>query len=82
VADFLLPSGFMQSVTVLHAEFRTELVVNLYSGWIAQLADASFPGTPIFPPLFIELLTVPFNIIPTGATIEKNSGRCQVKDSG
>jgi len=47
VADFLLPSGFMQSVTVLHAEFRTELVVNLYSGWIAQLADASFPGTPI-----------------------------------
>jgi len=38
----------MQSVTVLHAEFRTELVVNLYSGWIAQLADASFPGTLIF----------------------------------
>jgi hypothetical protein len=37
----------MQSVTILHAEFRTELVVNLYSGWIAQLADASFPGTLI-----------------------------------
>jgi hypothetical protein len=50
VADFLLPSGFMQSVTVLHAEFRTELVVNLYSGWIAQLADASFPGTLLFSP--------------------------------
>jgi hypothetical protein len=45
VADFLLRSGFMQTVTVLHAEFRTELVVNLYSGWIAQLAVASFPGT-------------------------------------
>jgi len=41
VADFLLRSGFMQSVTVLHAEFRTEPVVNLYSGWIVQLVDAS-----------------------------------------
>ncbi len=50
VADFLLPSGFMQPVTGLHAEFRTELVVNLYSGWIAQLADASFPGTLIISP--------------------------------
>jgi hypothetical protein len=40
----------MQSVTGLHAEFRTELVVNLYSGWIAQLADASFPGTLMFLP--------------------------------
>jgi hypothetical protein len=41
VADFLLRSGFMQSVTVLHAEFSTELVANLYSGWIVQLVDAS-----------------------------------------
>jgi hypothetical protein len=41
VADFLLHSGFMQSVTVLHAKFRTELVVNLYSGWFVQLVDAS-----------------------------------------
>ena len=41
VADFLLRSGFMQSVTVLNAEFRTELVVNLYSGWIVQLVNAS-----------------------------------------
>jgi hypothetical protein len=41
VADFLLRSGFMQPVTVLHAEFSTELVVNLYSGWIVQLVDAS-----------------------------------------
>jgi len=56
VADFLLPSGFMQSVTVLHAEFRTELVVNLYSGWIAQLADASFPGTFIKCSLSIVLM--------------------------
>ena len=41
-ADDLLPSGFMQSVAVLHAEFRTELVVSLYSGWIVQLVYASF----------------------------------------
>ncbi|MEI6127166.1 MAG: hypothetical protein WCQ99_11505 [Pseudomonadota bacterium] len=47
VADFLLPSGFMQSVTSLYAEFRTELAVNLYSGWIVQLANASFPGALI-----------------------------------
>jgi hypothetical protein len=32
----------MQSVTTQHAEFRTELVVNLYSGWIVQLVNASF----------------------------------------
>jgi len=25
-----------------HAEFGTELVVTLYSGWIGQLVDASF----------------------------------------
>jgi hypothetical protein len=43
----------MQSVTILHAEFRTELVVNLYSGWIAQLADASFPGTLIISPFWL-----------------------------
>ena len=42
MADFLLPSGFIQPVTGLHAEFRTELVVNLYSGWIVQLVNASF----------------------------------------
>jgi len=42
VADFLLHSGFMQNVTVLHAKFRTELVVSLYSGWIVQLVSASF----------------------------------------
>jgi hypothetical protein len=42
VADFLLRSGFMQTVTVLHAEFSTELVVILYSGWIVQLVNASF----------------------------------------
>jgi hypothetical protein len=41
VADFLLHSGFMHPVTVLHAEFRTELVVSLYSGWIVQLVNAS-----------------------------------------
>jgi hypothetical protein len=39
----------------VHAEFRTELVVNLYSDWIAQLADASFPGTLIIKP-FNQLL--------------------------
>jgi hypothetical protein len=32
----------MQNVTVPHAKFRTELVVNLYSGWIVQLVNASF----------------------------------------
>jgi hypothetical protein len=32
----------MQTVTVLHAEFSTELVVILYSGWIVQLVNASF----------------------------------------
>jgi hypothetical protein len=32
----------MQSVTAQHAEFCTELVVNLYSGWIVQLVNASF----------------------------------------
>jgi hypothetical protein len=57
VADFLLPSGFIKPVTGLHAEFRTELVVNLYSGWIAQLADASFPGTLMFPS-FLYWLTL------------------------
>jgi hypothetical protein len=31
----------MQPVAVLHAEFRTELVVSLYSGWIVQLVNAS-----------------------------------------
>jgi hypothetical protein len=31
----------MQFVTVPHAEFRTELVVSLYSGWIVQLVIAS-----------------------------------------
>jgi hypothetical protein len=54
-ADFLLPSGFIKPVTGLHAEFRTELVVNLYSGWIAQLADASFPGTLI---VFLLMISV------------------------
>ena len=42
VADFLLYSGFIQSVALPHAEFRTELVVTLYSGWIVQLVNASF----------------------------------------
>jgi hypothetical protein len=40
-ADGLLPSGFMLSITLQHAEFRTELVVNLYSGWIVQLVMTS-----------------------------------------
>jgi hypothetical protein len=34
----------MQLVTLLHAEFDTELVVNLYSRWIVQLVNASLPG--------------------------------------
>jgi hypothetical protein len=42
VADSLPRLGFMQSVTVLHAKLGTELVVNLYSGWIVQLVNASF----------------------------------------
>ena len=42
VADSLSPSGFMHPVTSLHAEFDTELAVNLYSRWIVQLVSASF----------------------------------------
>ena len=49
VADFLLHSGFMQFVTIPHTEFSTELVVSLYSGWIIQLVNASFPGALIIP---------------------------------
>jgi hypothetical protein len=41
-ADILPHSGFMQFVTIPHTEFSTELVVNLYSGWIVQLVNASF----------------------------------------
>jgi hypothetical protein len=41
-ADFLPHPGFMHSVTALHAEFSTELVVSLCSGWIVQLVNDSF----------------------------------------
>jgi hypothetical protein len=44
VADFLHPSGFMQFVAALHAEFCSELVVNLYSGWFPSLLTPASPG--------------------------------------
>jgi hypothetical protein len=65
VADFLLHSGFMQNVTVPHAKFRTELVVNLYSGWIVQLVNASFAWrTHKIPFLYIKMNNRSIDIAP------------------
>ena len=62
VADFLLNSGFMQSVTVQHAEFCTELVVNLYSGWIVQLVNASFAWRTHFYSLYYSFYSTKYKL--------------------